>query len=268
MDIPHFLLQPFAALHRHRRLIVSATLAEIRQRYAGSLLGGWWLVLSPLLLLAVYVVLYLYILRFKPGQFTPGQYVLFMFCGLVPYFGIADGLMAGMSSLLANKAILKSTVFPSEILPVRSVMASAVSFAIGLVVLLAAGSAGAGATPWLLLVPLVAVLQLLFVIGLAWVLSLVVVVLRDVQNIMGFVLMALLIISPVAFTPEMLPAALRPVIWLNPLSYFVLAYQSLVVYGAPPAGWIMLVLAGLCLAVFIAGYGFFRTARRIILEYA
>ena len=268
MQTARILIQPFAMLYRQRRLVASSTAAEIRRKYAGFLLGGWWLVLSPVLMLAVYVVLYLYILRFKPEQFTPGQYVLFMFCGLVPYFGIADGLIAGMGALLANTSILKSTVFPSEILPVRSVLASGVSFGIGLGLLLAGAAAAGHATPWLLAVPVIAALQLLFIIGLAWVLSLVVVVLRDVQNMIGVLLMALLIVSPIAFTPEMLPAALRPVLWLNPLSYFMLAYQSLVVYGAPPAGWVLLALAALSFAVFIAGHCFFSAARRMILEYA
>ena len=268
MKIIRLLAQPFTMLYRQRRLIANSTAAEIRQKYAGSLLGGWWLALSPVLLLAVYVVLYLYILRFKPDQFTPGQYVLFMFCGLVPYFGIADGLIAGMASLLSNTPILKSTVFPSEILPVRSVLASAVSFGIALGLLLAGAIAGGYATPWMLAVPMLVALQLLFVIGLAWVLSLVVLVLRDVQNVMGVLLMALLIVSPIAFTPEMLPAPLRPVLWLNPLSYFMLAYQSVVVHGTAPAGWVLLTLTALCIATFVAGYGFFSAARRIILEYA
>jgi lipopolysaccharide transport system permease protein len=268
MQTSSLLTQPFALLYRQRRLIATSTAAEIRRKYAGFLLGGWWLVLSPLLMLAVYVVLYLYILRFQPAQLTQGQYVLFMFCGLVPYFAIADGLTAGMGALLANRAILKSTVFPGEILPVRSVLASAVSFAIGLALLLAGAGAVGRVTPWLLVLPVLAALQVLFVIGLAWVLSLVVMVLRDVQNVIGFILMALLIISPIAFTPEMLPAALRWLLWANPLSYFMLAYQGIVVHGAAPDTGVLVTIAVVSLATFVAGHAFFVTARRVILEYA
>lgn len=268
MPIAGTLIQPFALLYRQRRLIASSTVAEIRRKYAGFLLGGWWLVLSPLLMLAVYVVLYVYILRFKPDQLTQGQYVLFMFCGLVPYFGIADGLVAGTGSLLANTTILKSTVFPGEILPVRSVLASTVSLGTGIALMIAGAALVGQVTPWLLALPVIALLQVLFVIGLAWVLSLVVVVLRDVQNIIGLLLMVLLIISPIAFTPEMLPAALRPLLWANPLSYFMLVYQSLVVHGAPPAGGVLLTLAAISLLAFVAGHAFFSAARRIILEYA
>jgi lipopolysaccharide transport system permease protein len=262
------LSRPFTLLYRQRRLIASSTAAEIRRKYAGFLLGGWWLVLSPVLMLAVYVVLYLYILRFKPEQFTPGEYILFMFCGLVPYFGIADALVAGTGSLLSNTSILKSTVFPSEILPLRSVLATSVSLGIGLALLVVGAALTGRVTPWLLALPLIALLQVLFVIGLAWVLSLVVVVLRDVQNMIALLMMVLLIISPIAFTPEMLPPALRPLLWANPLSYFMLAYQSLVVHGTAPAGGVLLVLATASLAVFVAGHAFFSAARRIILEYA
>ena len=262
------LIHPFALLYHQRRLITTSTAAEIRRKYAGFLLGGWWLVLSPLLMLAVYVVLYLYILRLQPAHLTREQYVLFMFCGLVPYFSIADGLTAGMGALLANRSILKSTVFPGEILPVRSVLASAVSFAIGLALLLAGAAAAGRVTPWLLALPVVAALQVLFVIGLAWVLSLVVMVLRDLQNVIGFVLMALLLISPIAFTPDMLPAALRWVLWANPLSYFMLAYQSLLVHGTAPDAGVLAVIAAVSLSTFVAGHAFFAAARRVILEYA
>ena len=268
MPLARPLTEPFALLYRQRRLVASSTAAEIRRKYAGFLLGGWWLVLSPLLMLAVYVVLYIYILRFKPAQFTPGEYVLFMFCGLVPYFGIADGVLAGTRSLLANASILRSTVFPGEILPVRNVLASTVPFGIGLALLLLGAAAAGRVTPWLLALPVIAALQVLFLIGLAWVLSLVVVVVRDVENIIGFVLMTLLIVSPIAFTPEMLPPILKPVLWANPLSYFMLAYQSIVVHGTAPDGGILAVLAAMSLAVFVAGHAFFNIARRVILEYA
>lgn len=268
MQTARLLSQPFALVYRQRRLIASSTAAEIRRKFAGFLLGGWWLVLSPVLMLGVYIVLYLYILRLQPAHMTPGQYVLFMFCGLVPYFGIADGLVAGTGSLLAHTSILKSTIFPAEILPMRSVLATSVSLAVG-VGLLVAGAAIAGrATPWLLALPVVAALQLLFVIGLAWILSLVVVVVRDVQNILTVLLMMLLILSPIAFTPDMLPGPLRLVLWLNPVAYFMLAYQSLVVHGAAPSGEIMAGLAAMSLAVFLGGHAFFGAARRIILEYA
>ena len=90
-----------------------------------------------------------------------------------------------------------------------------------------AGGFYLGRGSWvLLLVPLFWILQILFVTGLAWVLSLASLVLRDVQQLLAFVMVALLIASPIAYTPEMAPGLLKLLVYVNPLSYFVSLSKS------------------------------------------
>src|SRR5690606_21767479 len=114
-------LQPFRLLYRHRLLIAHAVGRDLRYRTAGMAFGMLWLLITPLLLLAVYSVVYIFVFRVRPVAMTEFEYVAYLFCGLVPFLAMSEGLVAGMQSLSAHSVLLTSTVFPVEILAVRSV---------------------------------------------------------------------------------------------------------------------------------------------------
>ena len=258
----------FALLVKYRRLIQNAVTAELRQKHAGSLLGSWWLILSPLLLLGVYVTVYVVIFRLKPAGMTTAQYVLYIFAGLIPFFGISEGLSAGTGSLVAHKSILKSTVFPAEIIAVRAVLASQSTFVFGLMTVCVSAALFLKVSATFIVIPIVICLQLMFVVGLAWILSLTNILVRDVQTVIGYVLMMLMMLSPIAFTPEMIPDTVKPLIWLNPVSYYVHAYQEAIVFGRLPGTDKLVVLGALSMACFTAGYAFFVRAKAIVTDYA
>lgn len=263
-----FGFEGFSLLVKHRRLILNSVAAEVRQKHAGSLLGSWWLVVSPLLLLGVYVIVYVAIFRLKPSGLTTTEYILYIFAGLIPFFGISEGLSAGTGSLVAHKSILKSTVFPAEIIAVRSVLASQTTFVFGLMSVCAGAAVFLRVNLAVAMIPLFICLQLMFVMGLAWILSLTNILIRDVQNLIGYILMMLMMLSPIAFTPEMIPDAVKPVVWLNPISYYVHAYQEALVFGRLPELQKLVVLAAMSVVSFAAGFVFFVRAKAIVTDYA
>jgi lipopolysaccharide transport system permease protein len=261
------LLEPFRLLYLHRSLIAQAAAAELRYRTAGLSFGALWLVLAPLLLLVVYSVVYLAIFRVRAPDMTETQYVVYLFCGLVPFLAIAEAMMASLPALSGHAHLLASTVFPIEIIPVRAVLGSQSGFAAGMVIVLAAALwAGRPTLAWWLLVPLVA-LQLLFAIGLAWVLSVASVLFRDLQHMVGLVITLLLVLSPIAYTPDMLPAQLRGLIWFNPLAYFVVAYQQILMFGVSPPLYLAGALA-LGLGAFVGGFAVLARLKRVVSDYA
>lgn len=260
---------PFGLVARYRALLLRTTLIEIRSQYAGSALGVLWVLLGPLLLLALYSVVYVMIFQVRPGALTTGEYVLYVFAGLIPTIAFAAALTGGANALVQNKQVLLNTVFPAELLPLRAVLVQSVPLPVGLLIVAAAVPfVTTTAGPALFLVPLLMVLQLMFVCGIVWVLSLLTLALRDIQQLLQYVAIVLLIVTPIAYTPDMMPASLRLLVYANPLYYFTASFQASLVFGAWPAAHLLAGCALLGAASFFLGYWLFQRVKLAFYDYA
>jgi lipopolysaccharide transport system permease protein len=254
-------------LMSHRQLLWQVALNELRARYAGSVFGIGWAVLTPLIFLALYAGVYLVIFRVKVPGLSSLQYVLLIFTGLVPFLTTSEALANGVGAVVANKAVLSNTVFPIDLAPVKAVMLSQVSMVVGYTVILLALLATGTASWTIVLFPVVWALHVTALLGLTWILSLINLVCRDLQSLIGIIMMALMIVSPIAYTPEMVPANLKVLILLNPFAYFVIAYQSVMILGQLPMWWQSLILVLLSVGLFSLGGYFFNRAKRVLIDY-
>jgi lipopolysaccharide transport system permease protein len=260
--------RPVSLIWSRRQLLASAVKIALRQRYAGSVLGLAWLVLGPLLLMALYGTIYLVVFRVRPVHMDPGIYVLYIFTGLVPFMQFSQGLTQGAMALSADRDILLNTVFPPELVPLREVIVSLASLVTGVLIIFVVGLVlGRLAFTWLL-VPIALLLLLLFLTGLTWVLSLANLVIKDIQQILTYLTIVLLVASPIAYSPDMLPAALRVLIYFNPLSYFIITLQSLIVLGALPPWPIALGALVFGVGSFLLGAYVFSRAKMVFFDYA
>ena len=128
-------------LYRHRALIGVLTSRELKARYRGSVLGFFWSLLNPLLMLAVYALVFEVLLPNRSAGTSP--YALFLFTGLLPWNWLASSLTDAASSLLVSGPLLKKILFPAEVLPVVAVASQAVHFLLALPILLAGLVGGA-----------------------------------------------------------------------------------------------------------------------------
>lgn len=254
-------------LRTHRRLLWRITRNELRARYAGSHLGHLWVPLAPILILIVYAITYVAILKIRLAGLSPSEYVIFIFAGLVPYLMAAEAIVSGVGSVLANKSVLSNTVFPIDLAPVKAVLTSQTTMVVGMFVTVV----GAGVVGTLhltvVLLPLIWLLQIVGLIGLNWFLSLLNVIFRDIQNFLTPLLMMMLIISPIAYTPAIVPENLKPLIVLNPFAYFVVAYQQVIVLGVVPRLDQAIVMVVVSCVPFVLGSWFFAQAKRVIIDY-
>jgi lipopolysaccharide transport system permease protein len=251
----------------HSRLLLSVTRSELRGRYAGSLLGLTWAFLTPLLILGIYAAIYLAVFPFEPPGLSSAEYVLYILCGLAPFLTLAEALSVGVGSVVANRSILSNVVFPIDLVPAKAVVSAQGPMAVGTFLLLL-GTAATGVLTWTAaLVPLVWLMNVAALVGLVWFLSLLNIVLRDLQYLITAVLMVLLIGSPFAYTPEMVPDSLAWLILINPFAYFVIAYQKLWVLGELPSLFQASVLVLLSVGGFVAGGWFFARAKRVLIDY-
>ena len=254
-------------LIKHRGLLFRVTRNELASRYAGSLLGIGWAVLAPLLLIFIYAVVYLVIFRVKVPGLSAASYVVYIFSGLIPFLATSEAISLGVPSVIANKAVLNNTVFPIDLAPVKAVLLSQVTMVVGMGTILV-GAIVTGTIAWtMLLVPLIWMLQVIALIGLNWILALLNVVFRDLQNLITVILMLLMVVSPIAYTPDMVPPNLVVIILLNPFAYFVTAYQSTVVLGELPTIANLLALFVIAIGLFMLGNWMFSRAKRVVTDY-
>ena len=253
--------------YRHR--VFEGVMHDIRQRYVGSAFGSFWVFLFPIMQLGIYAGLYNFIFKVRVSGLNDMGYVLLVFSGLVPLMAFNESLTASTSSLSANKNLLLNTVFPAELIPLRAALSAHVTSLIGLAITLLLGFV-LGRTSWqaIIFVPVFWVLLLMFSLGIGWMFSLFSLVARDIQHLLGLVMMLLFIMSPFAYTPDMVPVALRPIIYLNPLSYFVLTFQKLICYGTLPDPFDACGAIILGLGSFFGGFTVFQRAKYVFFDYA
>src|SRR5258706_16180450 len=98
----------------YRRLLVSITRVELAKRHAGSVLGMAWVVLQPALLLWVDLFVYMVVFPTRLQNFSEFDFVLYVFCGPVPYLGFLEALTTGSLSIKKNIHLVKNVSLPIE----------------------------------------------------------------------------------------------------------------------------------------------------------
>lgn len=130
------MIKPFVEIFKHRKIIYSTTLRDLKSKNAGSVFGVVWLVLYPMLFLAMYAFVYLMVFKIRLSIMSPYEYVMLIFCGLIPFLSFAEALGRGVNSVTANANLIKNTLFPIEFVPVNVVLSSQVLLCVGFSMLL------------------------------------------------------------------------------------------------------------------------------------
>jgi lipopolysaccharide transport system permease protein len=254
-------------LRQNARLLVAITRVELSKRYAGSVLGMSWLILQPALYLSVYLFVYLVLFKGQFNGFSRLGYVLYVFCGLVPYLGLIDAISLGAVSIKQNIHLVKNVMLPIELIPVRAVLVASVSQAVGLSVVILLSALNGTLTLHVLWLPIIWALQIMMLCGLAWILSSVAVGLPDISYFINLFMFLLMWVSPIGYTVDMVPPNLAAVLYLNPVYYLLEVYRDSLLLGHFPAPHVALVYTGLCLLFFAIGSAFFRAFRGVLLDY-
>ena len=254
---------PILSIFKQRRLLFNTVKSDIKIQYAGTVLGVGWVVLGPILLLFLYSIIYAVIFRVRIPNFTVEEYILNVFSGLVPFLAFAQALSFSASSVRRDRKLFFSN-FPVEFIPIKAVAVSYVMLLIGTVIVVL-GDFIASEPSWtLLLVPVVAVFQFIFSVGIGMYLSLLALAVKDIEILIQYIVIALLVVTPIAYTPDMIPEGMKPLLYTNPLFYFVYANQHLILLNQLPPVEIWAV--GVCVSIFtfVSGVWFFARARKVV----
>lgn len=256
-------------LFKHRQLLQTLVVKELKARYRGSILGFFWSFANPLLLLIIYTIVFNYILAQRDPNTQP--YSLFLFCGILPWTWFSSSLLQATNSVIDGGILIKKIIFPAEVLPFVSVLSNLVHFLLGLPILfLFMLYYMKGITVNFFYFPIITFIQLIFTLGLALLLSSLSVHFRDVRDLIANFLTLWFFCTPIIypFSFQVIENSryFKYILKINPMTYFMLNYQKAFFYGEPPSlKHIIITFIG-SLVVFWIGYFIFDRLRDTFVE--
>jgi ABC-type polysaccharide/polyol phosphate export permease len=266
-----------------RGLLVNLTLREVRGKYKRTLLGQGWSLLNPIATLLIFTLVFGFVLRVPVPVGHPSGvqvFALFLACGLIPWAFFNNAVTGGMGALIANANLLRKVFFWRPTLVLSTVFSWNVTFAIELLVLVAALLVfGAMPLPWLPLLVVAVVLLTLFALGLALLLSIANVYFRDTQHFVTIGMQLWFYATPIVYPYSLIQnqaARMRAagndfplefLYRLNPMERFVSVFRALLYDNTWPAwGDLLFCLLAAVVSVTLGLWVFNRSQHRLVEE--
>ena len=237
-------------------LLRNLVVRDLKVRYRGSIFGFAWSLLNPLLMMAVFTLVFQVLAQYDDIQLYP----LFLMAALVPWLFTQQALTTAMRSITSNAQLIKKVYFPRELLPMSAVMASFVNFLLAFFIFWVIGLIfGVGNTRAMLMVPLIMLLQLTLVMGLSLILAMANVFFRDTEHLVEVGMLAWFFLTPVFYSISVVPNVTflgldvhRWVFMLNPMATLTTDYRYAIMFGSFP---IRHTIATIVVAVVALGFG-------------
>jgi lipopolysaccharide transport system permease protein len=244
-------------LKTNRGLIYNLTKREVIGRYRGSIMGLLWSFFNPVLMLTVYTFVFSVVFkaRWVGGTESKTEFALVLFAGLMLFNLFAECLNRAPNLILGNVNYVKKVVFPLEILPFVAMGSAAFHLLISLFVWLAFYLIFFGIPQaTIVLLPVLLIPFFLMTLGLSWFLASLGVYLRDVSQIIGVMMTALMFLSPIFYPIAALPEEYHLFMQISPLTFTVEQARDVMIWGKGLdwGAWAMYML----LAAIIAWFGF------------
>ncbi|MFA5407234.1 MAG: ABC transporter permease [Bacilli bacterium] len=252
----------FKDLYQYRELLKTNIQKEIRGKYKGAWLGVLWSYLNPLLMLVVYSVVFSKIMRIQIPNYT-----MFLFTALIPWTFFTTTVSQGALSIVTNGNLLKKVFFPREIIPISVVTSNAINFLIScLIMLFFVFITGLGVSWYILLFPVILIAQYILLLGITFILSSVTVYARDLEHIISVLLMVLFYGTPIVYSMDMVPASMKSLLILNPMTPIINAYRDILFYKQMPNIVDLGIIISVALLIFYIGLAIFRKLQRNFAE--
>lgn len=234
-------------------LITELAKKELKVRYKNSFLGYLWSVLSPLCSAVVFFVAFKVVIKLKIEN-----YVLFLISGLFCWQWFTNSVFASTNLFLQNSTLIKKVNFPRDTLVYSMVLNDLVHFVLAMpVIFLFMIIYKQRFSEHLLLLPVLIVLQFLFVSGVSLVVSSLNLFFRDLERLVVVFVNLLFYMTPIIYSDQMVPQKYKFILWLNPMSYFVVLYRGVFIFNKTYYDR-LLVITVYSLVVFIIGYKIYR----------
>jgi lipopolysaccharide transport system permease protein len=256
--------RPLWHLPQRFDLILSLTKRELAARYRGSALGILWAMLTPIVMIAIFTIIFAGIFgaRFGAGT-SQWDYALYLFCGLLPWNAFQESVQLSASTIVGHANLVKRVVFPLETLPVSLSLAAVANQMFGTVALILAEvllRREMHAT--IVFLPLLVIPQLLATFGAAWLIASLGVFVRDIVQGIMLLLMAWMYLTPIIYPESLVPDRYRSIVNLNPFTALVRNYRRIILEGSFPDWRGLAYFTAFAVISFFVGYWWFARTRK------
>ena len=238
-------------------LLSTMTFRDIQVRYKQTYLGIAWAVAQPLAFMVILTALKSVIFRESSSEGV--SHAIFLYCAMVPWMFFQSSLNFATTSIAGNMDLVKKIYFPREIFPLSSVLACVVDFVIASGIFV--GMMLFYRLPFtvsLIWIPVLFVVEFVFVLAIAIFAAATNVFYRDVKYLIPLGVQLLFFASPVFYSAERVPEALRPWYMLNPMAVVIDGFRRAILHGTGPEVRFLLLSAAMAAVSFLLAYAYFK----------
>lgn len=245
-----------------RSLIWNFAISDLKIRYRNSVLGFFWTVLEPLLMLAVLYIVFTNIFKSQIEHF--GMYILL---GIIMWNMLTRGTEIGLNSIIARSNLVTQIYFPREIPAISATITALLMTGLEFIVF-GIFTVVFQFTPPLTIIflPLVLFLEFILILGISLPLSVLNVRYRDIQFIWKVILQAAFFLTPIFYKFEILPESFRKVLVYSPMVQIINMGHDVAIYNILPDMQSILIAVTTTFSILIVGYAIFRKAQNRIIE--
>lgn len=218
-------------IYRFKYLVYNLVSRDLKVKYKGSILGFFWSLLNPLVMLIVYTVAFKYIIRIRVENFP-----IFFLCAFLPWSFLSSSLSMSVGSIKDNANLVKKVYFSREVLPLSIVLSNLIQFLLTFIILIPAllfFKIKLGVP--LAALPLIILFQTAFTIGLAYIVSSLNVFFSDVKHLLEIFLQVWFWLTPIIYPANFVPERFQSLYRLNPAVLFVESYRDSLLYNKMPS---------------------------------
>lgn len=256
------LVEESIQLFKYRTLIQILVIRELKARYRGTVFGFFWSFLNPLLLMAVYVLIFSVFMRFQMEN-----YASFVFCGQLAWIWFASSLSESAYSIINNGGLLKKVYFPAEIFPLIYIGSNLMHFFFSFPLLILFLLLNKIELSYLvLLLPFLWFLQLLFTFGCGLIISSLTVIFRDLLYIIPNILTLWFFLTPIIYPVSMIPDKFKILLHINPIALLITSYQDILFFSRFPQVENIIIFGIISLIIFMIGRSIFNSYKDLFPE--
>lgn len=239
------------SIYEYRDMIYSLVRRELRGRYKGSVLGFLWTYINPLCQVLVYSAVFSIIFKVDIDKFY-----LYLIIGMMPWTFFNTSVQGGATCIRAQSDMVKKIYFPREVIPISYVTSAFVNMLFSFIIVFFAVIISGY---WfnfqaLLFLPLIMCIEYFLALGIALLASCLTVYFRDLEQIIGVMMMAWIYLTPIMYAIDYIPEAYRPLFMLNPMTPIVEVYHQILYYRMIPTTNYLLIAFAASAVFFIGGF--------------